>query len=40
MKVSAMHKSLEVIMESQSRKIVIITSIVLLLAGIAGIALP
>ena len=35
-----MNKSLEIFMDSRSRKIVIITSIVLLLAGIAGIALP
>jgi uncharacterized membrane protein HdeD (DUF308 family) len=35
-----MYKSLVVTMDSRSRKTVIITSIVLLLAGIAGIALP
>jgi len=35
-----MNQSLEVIMDIRSRKTVIITSIVLLLAGIAGIALP
>jgi uncharacterized membrane protein HdeD (DUF308 family) len=35
-----MNKSLQVVMDRHSRKTVIITSIVLLLAGIAGIALP
>lgn len=35
-----MLNSLEVLMDKRSRKTVIITSIVLLLAGIAGIALP
>ncbi len=35
-----MNKSLQVVMDRQSRKTVIITSNVLLLAGIAGIALP
>ena len=35
-----MYKSLVVSMDSRSRKTAIITSIVLLLAGIAGIALP
>ena len=35
-----MSQSLQVFMDSRSRKTVIITSIVLLLAGIAGIALP
>lgn len=35
-----MNQSLQVFMDSRSRKTVIITSIVLLLAGIAGIVLP
>jgi len=35
-----MQNSLEVFMDSRSRRTVIVTSIVLLLAGIAGIALP
>lgn len=35
-----MNTSLEVMMDSQSRKTVIITSIALLLVGIAGIAMP
>ncbi len=35
-----MQSSLEVFMDKRSRKTVIITSIVLLLAGITGIALP
>ena len=35
-----MDRSLEVFMDRRSRKTVIITSIILLLVGIAGIALP
>lgn len=35
-----MSQSLQVFMDNRSRKIVIITSIVLILAGLAGIALP
>jgi uncharacterized membrane protein HdeD (DUF308 family) len=35
-----MDRSLEVFMDRRSRKIVIITSIILLLVGIAGIILP
>jgi uncharacterized membrane protein HdeD (DUF308 family) len=35
-----MDKSLQIVMDRQSRKTVVITSIVLLLAGIVGIALP